>query len=304
MLVDHKWLIALITALFAVAGVAYALLATPIYRADALVQIENTSPSNPLADVTSILGQEPPSQSEIEIIRSRMVLGRAVDILNLDLLVAPNRVPVIGDFLERIGIARPEFAANWGFTWAGESITVDAMPVAEEYLGATFTLTVIDDQRYTLSYDGEPLGEGRVGQRAEFLDGGMAVTVSSIDALPGAEFGLTHIRRLAAISGLKSRLSIAEQGKETGILNWGLTGPVPALAKTTLATIADIYVAQNIQRQSQEARNSLEFLQQAAAEGACRAQRGREQAQQLSHRSRECRPEPGDPVGARAAGQS
>ncbi|SFH35387.1 polysaccharide biosynthesis tyrosine autokinase [Modicisalibacter xianhensis] len=260
-LIDHKWLIAFITALFALAGVMYALLATPIYRADALVQIEDAAPSmNPLSEVTTMLGQEPPSQSEIGIIRSRMVLGRAVDILNLDLLVEPNRVPVVGEFLERIGIARPAFAANWGFTWAGDAITVDAMPVAEEYLDETFTLTVLGDTRYAISHDGEPIGEGRVGQRAEFLDGGLALTVASIDALPGAEFDLTHIRRLTAIGDLKDRLSISEQGQETGLLDLGLTGPVPALAETTLASITDIYVAQNIQRQSQEARNSLEFL--------------------------------------------
>ena len=84
-LVDHKWLIAFITALFAIAGIIYALLATPIYRADALVQVEDGAPSmNPLSEVNTMLGKEPPSQSEIGIIRSRMVLGRAVDILNLD----------------------------------------------------------------------------------------------------------------------------------------------------------------------------------------------------------------------------
>lgn len=260
-LIDHKWLIAFVTALFAIAGVIYALLATPIYRADALVQVEDGAPSmNPLSEVNTMLGKEPPSQSEIGIIRSRMVLGRAVDILNLDVIIEPNRVPVIGGFLERNGIVRPGYAANWGFTWAGESITVDAMPVNEEYLDKTFTLTVLDDKRYTIHYDGESLGEGQVGQRAEFLNGGMALTVSSIDALPGAEFELTHTRRLSAIRSLKSRLSISEQGEQTGLLDLGLTGPVPALAETTLASITDIYVAQNIQRQSQEARNSLEFL--------------------------------------------
>lgn len=49
LLLDHKWWIIGITAVFAVAGVAYALLATPVYRADALVQVEKKAGmSNPL----------------------------------------------------------------------------------------------------------------------------------------------------------------------------------------------------------------------------------------------------------------
>ena len=40
LLLDNKWLIAGITAFFAMAGVIYALCATPIYQADALVQVE------------------------------------------------------------------------------------------------------------------------------------------------------------------------------------------------------------------------------------------------------------------------
>lgn len=186
-LIDHKWLIASITALFIIAGVIYAFLATPIYRADALVQVENAAPSNPLAEVNSLLGQEPPSQAEIEIIGSRMVLGRTVDILNLDLKVEPVRLPVIGEFLtrsgverpdsaidgffQRIGIERPTFMTDWGYTWAGETISVATMPVTDDYLGATFTLEVLDNQSYALRYDGETLGMGSVGSTVEFLGG-------------------------------------------------------------------------------------------------------------------------------------
>ncbi len=39
-LIDGRWLILSITTLFAIAGIAFALLSTPIYKADALVQVE------------------------------------------------------------------------------------------------------------------------------------------------------------------------------------------------------------------------------------------------------------------------
>lgn len=39
-LIDHKWLISVVAGTFMVAGAAYAVLATPVYRANALVQVE------------------------------------------------------------------------------------------------------------------------------------------------------------------------------------------------------------------------------------------------------------------------
>lgn len=261
-LLDHKkWVMASVLG-FALIGILYASLATPIYRADALVQIESDSPgNNPLQEVTSLLGEKPPTLSEIEIIRSRMVLGQAVDLLNLDINVAPVTMPIIGAFLERQGIGRPGFADGWGYAFSGESIAVSEMPMSDAYLGKTFTLQVQDSYTYRLrDADGESLGSGKVGQLSSFSGGDVALRVTSIQAPAGAEFTVQHVPRLAAINGLRGRFEVGEAGSETGILSWSLTGPDPDAAKKTLNTIADIYYSQNVQRQSEEARKSLEFL--------------------------------------------
>ncbi|MCE3025562.1 polysaccharide biosynthesis tyrosine autokinase [Salinicola sp. DM10] len=261
-LVDHKkWVLASVAA-FALLGLIYVSVATPIYRADALVQIESSSPgSNPLKEVSTLLGQEPPTLSEIEIIQSRMVLGRAVDLLNLDISVAPVTLPVIGGLLERQHVSRPGFAAGWHYAFSGESIAVSEMPVADAYEGQPFRLRVIDSYHYRLfDADGNDLGEGKLGELSNFADGGVALRVTSIDAGAGATFELRHGSRLAAINALRGRLTVAEAGSETGILSWSLTGPDPQETEKTLNTIADIYYSQNVQRQSEEARKSLEFL--------------------------------------------
>jgi len=259
-LIDHKLWIISITGLFAVLGVIYALLATPIYRVDALIQIDDTPSTNPLTDVNSLLGKEPPSQAEIEIIRSRMVLGRAVDLLNLDIIVAPKRLPLVGNFLVRHGVERPDFAKDWSSTWAGEGITVSEMPVDEAMLGNTITLRVLDSSHYALFLKGELLGKGSINQLNSFNAGLLNLRVTSLNAASGAEFELTHISRIQAIEGLRESLSVSEQGKETGILSWSMTGEQPQVLQRTLNTIADIYYSQNVERQSEEARNSLEFL--------------------------------------------
>ena len=92
LMLDNKWLIIGITSLFALAGVAYALCATPVYQADALVQVEQKTGGIPgLSDVTDMLGSGGDSQSatEIELIKSRMIIGQTVDELNLDVDVQP-----------------------------------------------------------------------------------------------------------------------------------------------------------------------------------------------------------------------
>ena len=101
-LIDHKWLIAGVTGVFMAAGVAYALLATPVYQANALIQVE-AKKNDPLgfSDISSMLGKESPSATEIELIKSRRNIGAAVDNLKLDIEVEPNYFPLIGEFMAR-----------------------------------------------------------------------------------------------------------------------------------------------------------------------------------------------------------
>ncbi|WP_234400164.1 Wzz/FepE/Etk N-terminal domain-containing protein [Shewanella marina] len=46
-LIDNRWMIIIVTMVFAIVGVSYALLATPVYKADALVQVEKKSTGMP-----------------------------------------------------------------------------------------------------------------------------------------------------------------------------------------------------------------------------------------------------------------
>ncbi|WP_205690447.1 Wzz/FepE/Etk N-terminal domain-containing protein, partial [Poseidonibacter lekithochrous] len=100
------WNILIITTIFAVIGIAYAMLATPIYKADALIQIEEKSGgasallNSDMADMFG--GGKSSSTTETEIIKSRMVLGKTVDKLNLTTVVTPDYMPVIGAGLARL----------------------------------------------------------------------------------------------------------------------------------------------------------------------------------------------------------
>jgi len=261
LLIDHKWWIIGITAVFAIAGIAYALLATPVYRADALVQVEKKAGmSNPLEDVKSILGEEPSADTQVGILRSRMVLGRAVDQENLTLQVTPKRLPIVGNFLVRHGMERPSFAES--SVWAGEQINVSQFQVSQAFIDTPFELIVLDKNLYRLTLEGRNLGEGQVGRDKAFLDGAVHLRVAELNAGAGATFTFNKSARLKVINDLRSRFSVSQQGKDSGLLDLSLSDTDPQRASQVLDAISDVYLTQNIQRQAAEAEKSLEFLEE------------------------------------------
>ncbi|MFB9145660.1 polysaccharide biosynthesis tyrosine autokinase [Halomonas alkalicola] len=272
LLLDHKWLIIAVTALFAFAGVVYALLATPVYQADALVQVERRSSISPLGDLGSIFGEETDSRTsaEVQILRSRMVLGQVVDRLELDTVVTPASLPVLGDALRRRGIERPGFMAGRAAVWGGEHLELGRFEVAERLRGEPLTLESLGEGRYRLRLEGRELGEGQVGQLAQFLDGAIELRVAELTAASGAEFTLTKRSRAAAIRSLAGRFNVSEVGggrnASTGMLSLTLTGTDTREIKHALDTVAEVFLLQNVERQSAEAEQSLEFLQEQAPE--------------------------------------
>jgi len=82
-----KWIIALITALSVLLGAFYAYgVAVPLYTANSVVLLETKQ--NQIADLESVVsglsGDTSEVNSEVEILRSRILLGRVVDRLDLE----------------------------------------------------------------------------------------------------------------------------------------------------------------------------------------------------------------------------
>ena len=135
-LLDHKWLIGSVTAAFCAAGIGYATLATPIYRADALVQVEQKAAGIPgLSDIGEMFGAEAKAITEIELIMSRSVIGAAVDNLRLDVVAEPLRLPLAGDWFARRFVpatadeTAPALLGLDGYGWGGERIMVFRLEV-------------------------------------------------------------------------------------------------------------------------------------------------------------------------------
>ncbi|CAM5300653.1 polysaccharide biosynthesis tyrosine autokinase [Thauera mechernichensis] len=259
-LIDHKWLVASIVAIVTFAGWGYAELQTPIYRADALLLAETKTNNLPgMADFASI-----PSSTEVELLKSRTVISRAVTGLDLDLQVRAVRAPIVGAwFARRFERSRPGELAPArfgleGYAWGGERLDLHRFEVPAEMRGRSFVVEVLADDGFRL-FDGELLlGDGFVG--GDVLAGGVSLSVRAMRAHPGTRFVVRRAPELEAIRAIQSRLAIAERGKQTGVLEMSILDSDPGRAIRVLDEIARIFVVQNVERRSAEAASRLEFL--------------------------------------------
>lgn len=250
LLLDHKWFIIVSVFVFALMGTIYAFSATPIYLADALVQVEKKgSGLSGLSEITDLTdGTTSEAATEIELLTSRMILGQAVDELNLDIHIKPN-VPygVSAEFAKRLG-------------WSSGSIQVSRFNVPAAYEGIEFELRISGENSYQLFADNSEILKGKVGELARSSDG-ISLLVTDLIAKNGQSFIISKQPNLAVINQLQQTISVLEKGKQTGILVLTLEGDDREKIRNTLDAIARIYVMKNVERNAAEAEKSIQFLQ-------------------------------------------
>lgn len=267
-LVDHKrWIIAT-TLVFMTLGVLYALLAAPVYRAQAMIQVESKMPAIPgLADLNSLAGgSSTVATTEVALLTSRMVVGTAVDRMQLVDEVKPRRFPLFGDFLARRFEARAPgeladpVAGLSRYGWGGDVLQVHRFDVPPTLMERPMTVVAGDGAGdFTLlGEDGDILLRGRVGVPAQA--DGVTLELAQLRANPGMRFVLTKLRRLDVVVGLQGEIKASEQGKESGILKLSYDDASATRAATLLQQVAEIYVRQNVERSSAEAASQLQFV--------------------------------------------
>ncbi|MBA1277644.1 polysaccharide biosynthesis tyrosine autokinase [Stutzerimonas stutzeri] len=263
---DHKALIFTITALFALLGVAYAVVATPVYQASAMIQIEPKK-----AGITGVPEAIPRPNSvsqavtEIELIKSRSVLGRTVDALKLYITTRPKYLPLLGSYMARQHdpetdgeLAAPLLGMS-SYAWGGEKLDIFQLDVPEAYLGEKLILRAGSAGAFSL-YDADEklLLSGKTNEAVQHE--GFRVQIADLKARPGTEFAVVRSRPQTTALDYQKRLKVGEAGKDSGIIYLTLEDPDADKANHVLDQISRLYVRQNIERSSAEAAQRLEFL--------------------------------------------
>ncbi|MCE0846414.1 tyrosine-protein kinase Wzc [Buttiauxella sp. A2-C1_F] len=246
---EARWWVLGITAIFAILATVYAMFATPIYKADALVQIEQNAGNSLVNDISSALSNKPPaSAAEMQLIQSRLVLGKTVDDLNLDISVEKNSFWLLGAGWDRLQGRQ------------NDTVVVDTFNLPAGQAKNVFTVEVVSPTQYLLTNDNGFSAKGQVGQTLN--QGGVTMLVSAIKAQVGDTFTVNKYSTLGMINQLQGNLTVAENGKDTGVLSLSYTGEDKDQIRAILDSITRNYLAQNVQRKSEEAAKSLQFLAQ------------------------------------------
>lgn len=232
-------------------GVFVAMWIRPIYQVDALLQIEskNNKSMGMTGGLSSLFATTSPAETEIELIKSRQIIGEAVEKMRLQYLAIP--VNSLDRLFHREG--RMELN-NFEFPWETQPDNEIKPWIAETTDSLTYDL---------YDHHHKKVLAGVVGQtyRIPYAGDTLVFGVYSMNAVRGQKFKLSKLERLDAIKMFKGAFNVKEKGKKTGILEFSYQDIYPDRATQILNEIATTYLRQNVEQRNAEAQKTLEFLE-------------------------------------------
>jgi len=266
---EGRWLIAKIAGAFLLGGLAYAFITPPVYETTMLLHVEEDMPNNNarnmIGEISALFDIKAAAISEMELIKSRMVLSNAIDRLGLYIDARPVYMPVVGPLVARYttGLSTPGIFGYGGYAWGDESIDVSSFYVPESLHNKQFMLTVLEGRRFAVQQAESGINFTGAYDKPLTLnlrDGQLKLHIKDINARPGAKFTLTYRPKLDTIERVQKALTVAEIGKQSGLVRVSYEGPDAKLVYDTLSEITREYVHQNVTRKLEEAEKSLAFL--------------------------------------------
>ena len=268
LLLDHRWVIAGFTAVGLALGLGAARVAVPVYSSNMVLQVEQGRGQAGVlfSTATSLFENTSTTAAELEIMRSRTVLGEAVDNLQLTLFVQPKYLPVVGRYLANRATApsSPGFLGQPGYVWGNERLRVSAFELPASLEGTMFSVVATGGNGFELrTQDGNVLARGQAGTELAFTipgHNGARLKVEEIVGLPGAEFMLSRRSRQAEVLSLQNRLRMEETARGSGVVRVSLQGTERRLLPMILNEVGTQYVRQDMDRRAEEAQKAMTFL--------------------------------------------
>ncbi|HHP6347241.1 TPA: polysaccharide biosynthesis tyrosine autokinase [Acinetobacter baumannii] len=260
-----QWkLIALCVILSVVCALLYLRVTPDTYSVDALVQVEDSKGASAalLGDLSQMIEQKSPAQAEIEILKSRLVLGSVIKDLHLNIQVSSTE-----NTLTHRLLSNPEYKTEYNtksviFKDGLKSFDIRQFDIPAYYLDKNLLLN-FDKQSLRLS---DPASEEVILtvplNQANHVAGPHGLWKVAI--FTKDQFDATYNIKIqsipAAVDALSANYSVAERGKLTGILGLSYQGQDQEHITKVLNAILATYSAQNIERRSAESAQTLKFL--------------------------------------------
>ena len=272
----RSWRIIVMTALIGgLAGAIYAFFSSPVYRADAIIQVTQSNSqnndggnANAVPAVSQMSDSRSTTAAEIELLRSRASIEDTVKKLHLDISARPHYFPIVGAAIS--GFIRAHNGlplGSWlsGLASGAQDISVSKLDTPKALYNKNLTLTVTDDHSYVLSDpDGVEVLRGKVGQQATGAGtfGNVTLMVDRMTGEAGSKFELSRASTLDTVAGLQRSLSVVETALHSGVVAMSLEGHDSELTTKTVNDIVSRFVQQDLDTRSAEVGKTLAFLDQ------------------------------------------
>jgi len=260
-----QWkLIALCIILSLVCALLYLRVTPDTYSVDALVQVEDSKGASAalLGDLSQMIEQKSPAQAEIEILKSRLVLGSVIRDLHLNIRVSSTE----NTFTHRL-LSNTEYKTEYNknsvvFKDGLKSFEIRQFEIPAYYLDKTLHLN-FDKQslRLTDPTTEEVILNVPLNQLNQVTGphGTWKIALFTKDQFD-ATYNITNLSVPAAVNAISANYSVAERGKLTGVLGLNYQGQDKEQITKVLNAILATYSAQNIERRSAESAQTLKFL--------------------------------------------
>lgn len=260
-----QWkLIALCIILSLVCALLYLRVTPDTYSVDALVQVEDSKGASAalLGDLSQMIEQKSPAQAEIEILKSRLVLGSVIKDLHLNIQISSTENTLTHRLLNDSEYKTEYTKKSVLFKDNLKSFEVREFDVPAYYLDRNLLLN-FDKQSLRLT-DPEteeviltvPLNQAN---HVAGPHGLWKVAIFTKDQLDPT-YNIKNLSIPAAVNALSLNYSVAERGKLTGVLGLNYQGQDKEHITKVLNAILVTYSAQNIERRSAESAQTLKFL--------------------------------------------
>jgi tyrosine-protein kinase Etk/Wzc len=241
-------------------GVFVAASSPPVFQADALIQLEERSGRLAIPEaMQDLMAENPRTATEIELLRSRTVIGRVVADLDLDLRVEALKAPLFGEILSRYPIPVPDLEILRRYARLGERVVLEQLSVPPGWIGEPIHL-IVTNTGFQVDLPDGSVRSARVGETLLDAASGFSLTVATIEAPPGRRYVLRQVDQSQAISLIRSSISVSERGRLSSVLEVRVTGADRMSTVRILDGLLEAYVTQNINRSAAEAESSLGFI--------------------------------------------
>jgi tyrosine-protein kinase Etk/Wzc len=273
-LLEHAGLVLLTFVVVIALGLAFIVFSTPVYRVDALLQMEERAPSAPTgvapkAGAGALEAPYLPVLGEMEILRSRELLVGAIAASRADIdITVDNRFPLIGDWYARrqaksgeTGVAPAPLALS-SYAWGGESIDIAKFEVPSFLYGEEFLVEHRGEGWQMRDVEGRYAFKGQYGTDAALNFGGQTgvIRIEGVAGRPGTTFRIARNDRAAIYTDLLRELRILEPARQAGVVRLSIDTEDPQRSTALLSELMRGYLDRSVQVRTGDAERSLAFL--------------------------------------------